>query len=97
MSDLVDVGAAATEVVFAGLPLEKVTSLFPEHQPRQVGSSVSLLVPKGISVDEILRRGLESGASVESVQSQRRPMEDIFIEEIATRDVADDAPRACLL
>ena len=94
VGDLLDVGAAATEVVFAKLPLERAASLFPDYTARPVGPSVSVLVPKEASVDDVLRRGLDAGASVEAVQNQRRPMEDIFIEEIATRDVADDAPRA---
>ena len=94
VSELLDVGAAATEVVFSGLPLARISGLFPDYTARAVGSAVSVLVPASASVDDALRQGLAAGASVESVQSQRRPMEDIFIEEIATRDEADDAPRA---
>lgn len=94
VSELLAMGAEATEVVFGGLASEKAGSMFPGATVRQVGPSVSVLVPKGASVDEVLRTGLAAGGTVESVQSQRRPMEDIFIEEISSRAPADDAPRA---
>ncbi len=93
VAELMGEAAGETEVVFAGLPTARVEELFAKMGARELGTGVQVLVPQGTSVEEVLQRGMAAGASVVSVQRQRRALEDLFIQEIA-RQAPDEGPRA---
>ena len=81
------------EIVLAGLSSERAAETFPGLDARSVGEAVSLVVPEA-QVTDVLRRALDQGLTVRSVQPQRRALEDLFLEEAAAGREDDAEPRA---
>ncbi len=92
VSDLIGRGDEATEIMVGSIGLEQAREVFSPFPVREMGSGLSVRVPPE-QVERIVRTALDRGAALISVQNQRKPLEDLFIEEIAAQ-APDSAPRA---
>ena len=96
VSELLDTSQVNTEVVLSGIDTEKAKTLFEDMTVRDMESRLAVVLPAGTEVEGVLSRAIEAGARIQSVHTERKALEDLFIDEIAARSSEGEAPRAAM-